>query len=213
MSDNQKYYYLKLKDNFFDQDNVKVLESLENGQIYSLIILKLYLKACKYDGQLKMTPLIPYTIDEKQINILAKVINHDADHVKNAIKQGINLGLISILETKEIWMTEIQNFIGHSSTEGDRKRKYRKKIEMGQMSDKRPPEIDIEKEIELEIEKEKDIESEKEKTFSEKSILNHWISKGLRNHSIDVVKKELNKKHKDIIKLYGEETIFQAIDN
>ena len=62
-------------------------------------------------------------------------------------------------------MLEIQNFIGKSSTEADRIRNYRKKVEdtkkliqgectnVQQMYDKSTPEIEIEKEIEIEIEK------------------------------------------------------------
>lgn len=161
--DTKKYYYLKLKDNYFDQDNIKVLESMQNGHLYSLIILKLYLKACKYNGHLKMTESIPY--DPKKINILAHVIGHDKDNVEKAINAGIELGLITMLESGEMWMTEIQNYIGTSSSEGDRKREYRAKLKgelisigqmSGQESDEQAPEIEIEIEKEIEIKKKKE---------------------------------------------------------
>ena len=38
MADNHKYYYLKLKDNFFDSEELIILESQENGYIYSNIL-------------------------------------------------------------------------------------------------------------------------------------------------------------------------------
>ena len=50
MADNKKYYYLKLKDNFFDSDEMIVLESMPDGYIYSNILLKLYLRSLKYEG-------------------------------------------------------------------------------------------------------------------------------------------------------------------
>ena len=160
MSDNKKYYYLKLKDNFFEQDSIRILESQENGYIHSLIILKLYLKACKYDGWLKMTETIPYSPDD--VDTLAKVIGHDVDHVKVAISKAVKFGLVTILDSGQIWMTEIQNFIGHSSTEADRLRSYRKKLNTTdlvvqdvQMYDKSTPEIEIEIEKEVEPEEEK----------------------------------------------------------
>jgi predicted phage replisome organizer len=143
MSDNKKYYYLKLKENFFDADNMKVLESYENGYIYSNIIMKLYLKSLKYDGRLMMTERIPY--DPSKINILAKVINHDIAHVKDALYKAADLDIIKILDSGEMFMLDIQNFIGHSSTEGDRKRLYRKKIKelenksQDECTDERPP--------------------------------------------------------------------------
>jgi len=187
MSDDKKYYYLKLKDNYFDQDNIKVLESLPNGHLYSLIILKLYVKACKYNGQLKMTDSIPY--DPSKIDILAKVINHDQDNVKEAVKNSIALGLISLMESGEMWMTEIQNYIGHSSTEGDRKKIYRDKIKnnklltMGQCPDIRTPEI----EIEIEIDKDIDKEIEKKKDIKKKIIADKDKHTELRKEIISVI--------------------------
>ena len=160
MSDSKKYYYLKLKDNYFDQDSIKVLESMPNGHTYSLIILKLYLKSCKYEGHLRMTERIPY--DPDKMEILANVIGHDIAHLREAIKMGSELGLITLFDSGDIWMTEIQNFIGHSSTEADRKRLYRHKMDKqliiadtqqgDKCPDKNPPEKEIERESEKEIE-------------------------------------------------------------
>lgn len=130
MSENKKYYYLKLKENYFERDNVKILESMENGHTYSLIILKLYLKSLRTDGRLMMTDRIPY--DPSKLSILAKVINHDKDHVKEAVKIAKELDIIEVLNTGEMFMAEIQNFIGLTSTEADRIREYRKKIETNQ---------------------------------------------------------------------------------
>ena len=45
MADNRKYYYLKLKESYFDDDAIVLLESMQDGVIYSNILLKLYLKS------------------------------------------------------------------------------------------------------------------------------------------------------------------------
>ncbi len=37
MSDNRKYYYLKLKENYFDDDSIVLLESMQDGVLYSNI--------------------------------------------------------------------------------------------------------------------------------------------------------------------------------
>ena len=52
MSDNRKYYYLKLKENYFDDDSIVLLESMQDGVLYSNILLKLYLKSLKHGGRL-----------------------------------------------------------------------------------------------------------------------------------------------------------------
>ena len=50
MSDNRKYYYLKLKESYFDDDAIVLLESMQDGMLYSNILLKLYLKSLKNGG-------------------------------------------------------------------------------------------------------------------------------------------------------------------
>ena len=61
MADNRKYYYLKLKENYFDEDAIVLLESMQDGILYSNILLKLYLKSLKNGGKLQLDENIPYT--------------------------------------------------------------------------------------------------------------------------------------------------------
>nr|DAR83001.1 MAG TPA: DnaD like replication protein [Caudoviricetes sp.] len=156
MSDNKKYYYLRLKDNFFDSDELKILESMKDGYLYSNILLKLYLRSLKNDGKLVVNDRIPYNAE-----MLASVTGHQIGTVKQALSIFKELGLIDVLENGAIYMLDIQNFIGRGSSEADRKREYRQRIEsdrtnvltnVRQISDKTPPEIEIE--IEKEIKKE-----------------------------------------------------------
>ena len=158
MSDNKKYYYLRLKDNFFDSDELKILESMKDGYLYSNILLKLYLRSLKNDGKLVVNERIPYSAD-----MLASVTGHQVGTIKQALSVFKNLGLIDVLDNGAIYMLDIQNFIGKGSSEADRKREYRQRIEiertnvqtnLRQISDKNPPEIEIELEKDIEIEKE-----------------------------------------------------------
>lgn len=160
MSDNKKYYYLRLKDNFFDSDELKILESMKDGYLYSNILLKLYLRSLKNDGKLVVNDRIPYNAE-----MLASVTGHQVGTVKQALSIFKDLGLIDVLENGAIYMLDIQNFIGKGSSEADRKREYRQRIEtdrtnvqtnIRQISEKSPPEIEIELEIEKELEIELD---------------------------------------------------------
>ncbi|SQA20204.1 dnaD and phage-associated domain-containing protein [Streptococcus agalactiae] len=47
MADNKKYYYLKLKENFFESDEAIILESMPDGYIYSNILLQAIFKKFK----------------------------------------------------------------------------------------------------------------------------------------------------------------------
>lgn len=160
MSDNKKYYYLRLKDNFFDSDELKILESMKDGYLYSNILLKLYLRSLKNDGKLVVNDRIPYNAE-----MLASVTGHQVGTIKQALSMFKELGLIEILENGAIYMLDIQNFIGKGSTEADRQRLYdrriseeRKQKELTQSRNleeifkKSTPELEKEIKIEKEIE-------------------------------------------------------------
>lgn len=164
MADTKRYYYLKLKDDFFESDEMIVLESMPDGYLYSNILLKLYLRSLKNEGRLMFNNRIPFNS-----TMLAQVTRHSVGVIEKAMRVLQELGLVEVLDNGAIYMADIQNFIGRSSTEADRKRAYRARIEAekknkklpvgqvsgqmsGQTGDKSPPEIEIELEKELEIE-------------------------------------------------------------
>lgn len=167
MADNQKYYYMRLKESFFDDDALKIMEALPDGYLYSNILLKLYLKSLKFNGKLMFNERIPYSPE-----VLATITRHQVGTVEKALKLFRDMDLIEVLDNGAIYMLDIQNLIGKSSTEAERKKQYRAKIEaekaklldVGQMSGHCP--LEIEKEIERE--KEIKSETEKEKTTAEK---------------------------------------------
>ena len=123
MSDNKRYYYLRLKENFFDSEEMKIIEGMPDGYLYSNILLKLYLRSLKTDGRLMLGGKIPYSPE-----MISSVTGHPVGIVKQAISIFKELGLIEILDNGAIYITDIQNFIGKGSTEADRIREYRKKI-------------------------------------------------------------------------------------
>lgn len=124
MAENKKYYWMKLKDNFFDSDEMILLEAMPDGYLYSNILLKLYLRSLKNEGKLMFKERIPYNA-----TIIAQVTRHEIRVVGDALNAFTDLGLIEILEDGAIYMLDIQSYIGVGSTEADRKREYRKKIE------------------------------------------------------------------------------------
>ena len=153
MSDNKKYYYLKLRENFFDNDDVAILESMPDGILYSNILLKLYLRSLKNNGKLMFNDRIPYNAQ-----MLSTITRQPVAVVEKSVGIFKEMGLIEVLDNGAIYMLDIQNFIGSSNTEADRKREYRRKIALekgqkllghssGHLSDEQAPEIEIEKDI------------------------------------------------------------------
>ncbi|UEG66583.1 phage replisome organizer N-terminal domain-containing protein [Weissella hellenica] len=165
MADNKKYYYIRLKENFFDSDEIKLLESIpDDGYKFSNILLKMYLKSLKYNGRLMFNEKIPFNAE-----MLATVTGHSVGDVTRAIEMFQKFGLIEVMESGEIYMLDIQSFIGKTSTEADRIKAYRRNIENKkqqgvQMYDKRTPEIEIDKELDIELYTEIDRKTEGEQT-------------------------------------------------
>ena len=159
MSDNRKYYYLKLKENYFDDDSIVLLESMQDGVLYSNILLKLYLKSLKHGGRLQLDEDIPYTAQ-----MIATITRQQIGTVERALQIFLKLGLVEVLDSGTFYMSNIELLIGQSSTEAERKRAARlqnkalsaPRTNGGHLSDIRPPEIEIKKEIDIEIEKERE---------------------------------------------------------
>ena len=157
MSDNRKYYYLKLKENYFDDDSIVLLESMQDGVLYSNILLKLYLKSLKHGGRLQLDENIPYTAQ-----MIATITRQQIGTVERALQIFLKLGLVEVLDSGTFYMSNIELLIGQSSTEAERKRAARlqnkalsaPRTNGGHLSDIRPPEIEIELEKEIEIKRE-----------------------------------------------------------
>ena len=157
MSDNRKYYYLKLKENYFDDDSIVLLESMQDGVLYSNILLKLYLKSLKHGGRLQLDEDIPYTAQ-----MIATITRQQIGTVERALQIFLKLGLVEVLDSGTFYMSNIALLIGQSSTEAERKRAARLQNKAlsalrtsgGHLSDIRPPEIEIELEKEIEIKRE-----------------------------------------------------------
>lgn len=121
MSENKKYFWLKLKETFFDNEEMKILESMENGVIYQNLYLKICLISLKSNGALLFKDMIPYNLD-----MIATITRTNKDIVRTGLQVFEKLKLITITDNEVIYMTDIQTLIGKSSTESDRVSKYRK---------------------------------------------------------------------------------------
>ena len=164
---NKKYYWLKLKEDFFEEDAISWIEEQENGKDYCLFYLKLCLKSLKTNGLLIRnvgSMLVPY-----DIKTLARVTNTEPDTVRVAMELFKRIGLVQILENGEIYISELQNMVGSETSKAqlmrNKRQKDKKVIESGNnvtlmLPDSYLNEENRYTEIEKEIEKEIDIEQQ-----------------------------------------------------
>lgn len=167
----KKYYWLKLKRDFFKRHDVRIIEQMPNGKDYILFYLKMLLESIDHEGALRFNETIPY--NEQMLSVITDT---NVDIVKSAMNLFVELGMVDILEDSTIYMNEVERLIGSETSAAQRMRNKRKReqlpepqgipaIEGSERNNVRScygdvrkgyTEIDIEKDIE--IDKEKDIE-------------------------------------------------------
>ncbi len=171
MSQNKKYYWLKLRDDFFERDEVKIIEGQQNGKDYIIFYMKLLLKSVKTEGELFFRDAIPYSPQ-----MLATITGTNIDTVKVAVDIFTSLGLMEKWSNGTLFMLETQNMIGSESKWANYKRVERsKKEQIGQcpnMSKKSPIEIEI------------DTDNEKWQKINE-MMQNKQFSKDKRNEKLE----------------------------
>ena len=96
-----KYYWLKLKEDFFDDETIRYIEEQENGYKYSNFYLKLCLKSVRYNGRL--IRLVGETLIPYDVKSLARLTGVDVDTVRCAMALLEKVGCVKILESGEIY--------------------------------------------------------------------------------------------------------------
>ena len=217
---NKKYYWLKLKEDFFEEDTISWIEEQENGKEYCLFYLKLCLKSLKTNGTLIRnvgTMLVPY--DAKQ---LGKITNTDIDTVRIAMELFKNIGLVEILDNGEIYLRQLQNMVGSETSKAQLMRNKRAKdkglaIE-GNNVTKQLPNCYTEIEQEKEKEQEQDIEIEKEIEIEQQQEIEKIVVGKvsmyfpyMNENDVNIIKDEFLKTNKDIY--YLMEKLIITFDN
>lgn len=179
MSVNKKYYWLKLKNDFFNNRQIKKLRRIAGGDTYTIIYLKLQLLSIDNGG------IIEYKGTEKDIfEQLELEIDEDIDNIKITMNFLMANDLLECVDN-DVFLNEVPNLIGSECKSAERVRKYRKNKELEnqkalQSNNKTlqcnaPPlqcNTDVTKcntEIEKEKEKELDLELERETEIDTKS--------------------------------------------
>ena len=147
MAENRKYYFLKLKEDFFDQREIVVLEGSKDGILYVNILLKMYLKSLQHNGKLLLNEQTPLSAE-----MIALLTRHEVGTVERAMRAFMQLGLVVVQENDIYYMPEIEQMTGKGSSDAERKARYRrqkmeentllledKNTDMGQNWDNVPP--------------------------------------------------------------------------
>lgn len=156
MADVKKYYWLKLDVNFFDKEEIKLIEGMPNGKDYIIFYMKLLLKSANSEGKLMFKDVIPYTVD-----MLSTITNTNPDTVMAATELFINLELMERLDNGALFMLETSNMVGCETEFAKKKRIYREKKSL-ELECNKTKKDNVRQEIEKELELELNITSSKD---------------------------------------------------
>ena len=121
MADNRRYYWLKLKEDFFTDKRIKRLRRISGGDTYTIIYLKLLLLSLKDSGKLYYDG-----VETDFIKELALTIDETEDDVMVTVNYLMAQGLMEIItENDEYFLTEIPSLIGSETASTRRSRKSR----------------------------------------------------------------------------------------
>lgn len=119
-----KFYWLKLKRDFFKRHDIRIIESMPNGKDYILFYLKLLCESVDHEGNLRFSENIPYSE-----NMLATITDTNVDIVRNAVKVFTELGMMEIMDDGTYYMTEVNKMIGSAvnNDNANRQRRFRER--------------------------------------------------------------------------------------
>lgn len=128
MAEQKRYYWLKLRKDFFQSQQIRILEGMPNGKEYAYFLLKLMAESISAEGKLRLTDTIPYSEE-----MLAALTNTNVDIVRAAVQAFQALGLVQLMDDGTYYMTEVEKMIGsaadNDNAERQRRFKERKKAE------------------------------------------------------------------------------------
>lgn len=150
----KKFYWLKLKRDFFKRHDIRIIEAMPNGKDYILFYLKLLLESIDHEGELRFSDAIPYNEQ-----MLAVITDTNIDIVRAAMKLFVDLRMVDVMDDQTIYMMEVEKLIGSESESAERVRRHRREIKALQCNASVTEcNTEIEKELEKETEQEKEIE-------------------------------------------------------
>lgn len=215
----KKYYWLKLKDNFFNQKEVKKLRRIAGGDTYTIIYLKMQLLSIKKDG------IIEFEGTEKDLaEQLSYEIDEDGDNIQTTLLFLKANNLIEEISENNFLLTKVPDCIGKEGASAERVRRHRERKALlekekeqkmlqcnGEVTNSNNTVIKSNTEIEIEKEKEIEKDNNISKDIFINKVVSEWNSIGVS--PIKLIRGTRQRMLNARIKEYSEEGVLQAINN
>ena len=141
----KKYYWLRLKNDFFKRHDIKIISSMPGGRDIVLLYIKLMVESVDHEGYLRFSDAIPYTVD--MISTITETKPGIVNKALDVLKQ---FGLIEQMEDGTFFLPKVPELIGFETEWAAKKRTYRGQLKDNErtMSEDKKDNVRQEKEIE-----------------------------------------------------------------
>lgn len=129
----KRYYWLKLKENYFDSPKIKKLRKIAGGDTYTIIYLKLQLLSIKNNGIIEYEKIEP-TFQEE----LALKLDEDVENISVTLSYLQSQGLVDVNENNDFFLIEASNNIGSESESAERVRLFRERKNQNVLKEPKP---------------------------------------------------------------------------
>ena len=160
----KRYYWLKLKADWFSDKRIKKLRSIAGGDTHTIIYLKMMLLSLKDEGKLYFEG-----VEDNFASEIALALDEDAENVKLTLAFLQRHGRIEIGDDDEYQLTEVPTIIGSETASAMRVREHRERKKENRLLQCNTTETgcnnlkqicSVERDKEIEIERDKEIEGE-----------------------------------------------------
>ena len=194
----KRYYWLKLKQDFFADPRIKKLRRIAGGDTYTVILLKLMLLTVKSDGI-----LIYEGIENSLALELALKMDEDDKNVEATLIYMQSMNLLQELDPQTYDIPQVRELTGSESESAARVRKHRKKKEVKSLHCNEL--VTSSNEIvttETETEKEKELETDTE--IEKDPLFQKWLNEYSLNAKNPpaykaIMRKKINGGNKDAV--------------
>jgi len=152
---NKRYYWLQLKENFFNSKEMKLMRKLPGGEEITIIYLKIMLTSLENEGVIFYEGLAEDLAEE-----LALEIGEDVESIRMALMFMEKKRLITTNDNYSYKLEQVPELVGSETASARRVRKHRESKRLLQSNNEVTKcigeidiEIDIEKEIDIDLEK------------------------------------------------------------
>lgn len=187
----KRYYWLKLKADWFSDKRIKKLRSIAGGDTHTIIYLKMMLLSLKDEGKLYFEG-----VEDSFASEIALALDEDAENVKLTLAFLQRHGLIEICDDDEYQLTEVPTIIGSETASAMRVREHRERKKEDRLLQCNTTETGCNNlkqicSVEKEIEIDKEIEKEGEKETPAHAAYGKFYNVILSDAELDSLKSEL----------------------